>query len=46
MRPEERYWLKVGLTIGVVGLVVLLLAVLSMAVGIDRVFAGIREAFQ
>lgn len=31
MRPEERYWLKLTLTIGVVALTFLLLVVLGLA---------------
>ena len=46
MRPEERYWLKVSLTIGVVTLVLLILVVFGLAKDIEHIFAGILKALE
>ena len=46
MRPEERYWVKVSLTIGFVVLVLLLLLISGVIGNMENIVNGILEAVQ
>lgn len=46
MRPEERYWVKVSLTIGVVVLAVLFLLISGLVGSMERIVTNILKAVQ
>ena len=46
MRDEERYWVKVSLTIGVVALLLLLLLVSGVVGSMERIFTSILKAVE
>jgi len=43
MRPEERYWLKMSVTIGLVVLTLLVLIVLGLGRDIEHIFASVVD---
>jgi hypothetical protein len=45
MRPLERYWLKVGITISCVVLVVLVAIFLGLAKDLGHLFSSLSDAF-
>ena len=45
MRPLERYWLKVGITISVVVLVLLVAIITGLAKDLGHLFASLADAF-
>jgi hypothetical protein len=46
MRPEERYWVKVSLTIGFVVLTLLLLLIFGVVGDMERIVIDILKAVQ
>lgn len=46
MRPEERYWVKVSLTVGVVVLVVLLLLISGLVGSMERIVTDVLKGVQ
>ena len=46
MRPEERYWVKVSLTIGFVALALLLLLISGVLGAMERIVMDILKAAQ
>jgi hypothetical protein len=46
MRPEERYWVKVSVTIGLVVLVVLLLLISGVVGNMEDIVMDIIKAMQ
>lgn len=46
MRPEERYWVKVTLTIGFVVLALLLLLISGMVGNMERIVNNVLKAVQ
>jgi len=46
MRPEERYWVKVSITIGFVVLVLLLLLISGVVGDMEHIVIGILRALQ
>lgn len=45
MRPLERYWLKVGITISVVVLVLLVAIITGLAKDLGHLFSALTDAF-
>jgi hypothetical protein len=45
MRPLERYWLKVGLTISIVVLVLLVAIILGLAKDLGHLFDSLTDLF-
>lgn len=46
MRPEERYWVKVSLTIGFVALVLVLLLISGVVGNMERIVTNILKAVE
>ena len=46
MRPEERYWVKVSLSIGFVVLVLLLLLIFGVVGSMERIVMNILKSVQ
>jgi hypothetical protein len=46
MRPLERYWLKVGITISVVVLVLLVAIILGLAKDLGHLFDSLGKLFE
>jgi hypothetical protein len=46
MRPEERYWVKVSLTIGFVVLALLLLLISGMVEGMEHIVMDLLRSVQ
>jgi hypothetical protein len=46
MRPEERYWVKVSLTIGFVVLVLLLLLISGIVGNMENIVTKVLEAVE
>ena len=46
MRPEERYWVKVSVTVGLVVLVLLFLLISGVIEGMERIVLNILRSVQ
>ena len=46
MRSEERYWLKVGLTVGAVALVLLILIILGLTDQLGHLYDSILRSVE